>query len=170
RPRLSSNACILADAAAGGTGIQALAGLEPVPPDRGYLGEIVDVLQELSPGLGRVGLLLLDPLEGGRRKVLDVTLMRSEDLRLQPKRRVGEDAADRSVAEERVLEVLHRSALQQGRLARQVAGLLEDVRLGGRRGQELDEVGRLVRVRGLLRDGEERAAPVAAGSGRGGDI
>ncbi len=40
----------------------------------------------------------------------------------------------------------------------------------GRRGQELDQVSGLVLMGSLLRDGEERAAPVAARAGRGGDV
>ena len=49
--------------------------------------------------------------------------------------------------------------LQQRGLARQVAGLLEDVRLRRGRGQELDQVGGLVLVRALLRDGRGTSRP-----------
>src|SRR4029079_13123809 len=93
-----------------------------------YLADVLDVLEELGPRLRRGRLVLLDPIEGGRGSGLEVGLVGAEDLRLQPQRRGGEDLANRRVAEEGVPEVLNRSALQQCRLAGQVAGLLEDVR------------------------------------------
>ena len=105
--------------------------------------------------------VLLHSLDGVARGRLEVTLVRTQRLRLQLQRRVGEDLADRRVAEERIPEVLHRLALQQRQLARQVARLLEDVCLRG------GEVRNLISaaapsMRRLLGDGEERAAPVAA--------
>ena len=63
-----------------------------------------------------------------------------------------------------------RLALQQCGLAGQVARLLEDGRLGRRRGQELDQVGGRRRVLRLRRHGQVGAAPVPAGSRRQGDV
>src|SRR5262245_37369516 len=68
------------------------------------LGDVLDVLEELVPGRIRRLLVLLHPLNGVRGGVLDVSLVRAGDLRLQRECRVGEDLSDRGVAEERVLE------------------------------------------------------------------
>src|SRR5581483_8409204 len=64
--------------------------------------DVRDVLEELLPGrVGRL-LVLLDALDGVRRSSLDVTLMRTEDLRLQLQGRGREDLPDGRVAEERI--------------------------------------------------------------------
>src|SRR5581483_10159054 len=97
-------------------------------------GELLDVLEELAPGLRRRLLALLDALDRLAGRVFEVALVRSEDLRPQLQRRGREHLAYRSVAEERVAERLHRRALQQRGLARQVARLPEDVRLRRGRG------------------------------------
>src|SRR6185437_2328564 len=91
----------------------------------------LDVLQELLPGRSGALLVLLDALDRVRDRGLDVALVRAEDLLLQAHRRGPEDLPDRGVAEEGVLEAQDSLALEERRLARQVPGLLEDVRLGG---------------------------------------
>src|SRR5436305_9328931 len=93
---------------------------------------VLDVLEELLPGVPGRLLLLLDALDRVRDGGLDVALVRSRRLRLQLQGRAGEDLSDGCIREERILELLHALALQQRRLARKVSRLLEDRRLGCR--------------------------------------
>src|SRR3954453_4709655 len=88
--------------------------------------------EELLPRRRRGLVLLFDALQCVADRSPDVALVGTDDLRLQLQRRGRKDLAHGGVAEELAPEALHLLASEQPRLAGELAGLLEDVRLGGR--------------------------------------
>ena len=130
------------------------------------VGELVDVGEERLPGLVGGVAAVIHPDQGGLEGLEDVGVLRAL-VGLDGDRggAVAEDLPDRGVVEELVGHVHDRRVVQRVDLAREGADGLEGLHLLlGRRDPGRELLG-LVGVLRLLRDGQERAAPVAAAAG-----
>ena len=151
-------------------GHRAVAALPGAARRMGYLADVLDVLEELGPRLRRGRLLLLDPMKAAVEAVWRSPWCGPRICGFSLSAELAKTWPTGALLKNGFLKfwtaALFSSAGWLGRLPVCLKTYASD----GGRGQELDQVSGLVLMRSLLRDGEERAAPVAARAGRGGDV
>src|SRR2546429_5065210 len=134
-------------------------------------GELLPIGDRLAPRRRGAGLALFGGLHLGFENVLpQLLVLGSEVDRPDVLRAATEDLAGRRVVEVRVGRAAELRVVQRLDVRRHGADRLVLGQLAVLAGQVLDELERLLLVRALFRDGQVRAAPVAALTGDRGDV
>lgn len=118
-----------------------------------------DILDGGIPGVVRLCLLVFHARNRFIQCILHRLGIRTFIDRFHKLRRLRVNLSDRSIREIFILEVLDILRLKQGRSRREVAVFLECNKLLLRRKQPFDQIVCFLRIFGLLRNGQERAAP-----------